>query len=202
MNCPNCGEKPADLSYILTGNDFDLKTRMQGYLRCQHCDAMLGDQKTFMGIRKFHPNYHIFTILAVVLVGVGSFYLFDFYDTHNVSSWIYFGTLGLILLAIVVGFTALSDRYRILKEVTQEEIEADPKKLTAKGLAVFGVYLVTVLGLFLAINKYVDMRELGFVVYLVFQLMYLIAVMFGASYLLKKFENNGNNSQQNEPAQS
>ncbi|WP_441001355.1 hypothetical protein [Fodinibius sp. SL11] len=90
----------------------------------------------------------------------------------------------------------------MLKEVTLEEIEEEPKTLTEKGLGIVGTYFIAVFILFWAMNRFIDMRELGFTLYLIIQNVYLVDVIFGALYLFKKIEKDDNKFPQNEPAQS
>lgn len=188
MNCPNCGKKPTGLFYVFISDDFDLKTRMQGYFKCQHCGTTLKQQKTRMGFPSFSMWYYLYATIVVGLVGVGSFYLFDMFDQQNVGVWIRITAFILILGLVLSGINALANRYRNITEVEEIEKEVESNKLTKTGVGAFAVYLIVAIGLFLAVNRYIDMRELGFVIYLIFQMVYLVAVMLGAFFLFKKFE--------------
>jgi amino acid transporter len=197
MNCPNCGERPVGILYSFKLQGVSFKESLKGYFKCRQCGTLLRHKKNSAGLPEFDNIYWFYSIVLVVLIGSSAFYIFGTLFEMDLSAWILVGVFVLFLVLILGIVDELRCRYWVIERVPPEKEQKEPAKLTVAGVVALIAFVAVTMFIYWAFNKYFDMQKLGLALFLIVQLIYFSAVVFGVLYLFDVFSKKENKEEMN-----
>lgn len=188
MNCPNCNKKPVGLFPSFRLYRLGFRKAFKGYLKCKHCDTLLKEESRsdFSKYRK--PYWYFFGVYVFLLLG-SLFLLFYLLSTDYFSGlYIMFGFMLFLVGLLGVMDSYIKPRYWVIIEVEESAPEEhSPMRLTPKGWAVFSIYSIAAVALFILTPQLLEGYQLSEQYILGGTFLYSVVVVGGALFILTRF---------------
>jgi hypothetical protein len=188
MNCPNCNKKPVGLFYKFRLNEVGFKKSFKGYFKCKHCKTLLKETSR-NDLSQYEKPYWYFLAGYFLIILASLLLVFYLLASSSISSL--YGLLGyagflMALLALMNNY--VKPRYWSIKVVHDAEVdEQTSRRLTSKGWAIFLIYSIIAVSLFIAIPVFFESTHLSELYILLGTILYSMAVIGGAIYILFQF---------------